>query len=175
VIRVDPNGTSGASGAPDMCRPHASLLAAGAAEHEPRAISRRAERRRPPTPLVRGSVADVTKQYRTELRLRNHPCLPALSNSRRTAMRENPGAARNCGVRLIGSAAAEDYPTTNFGPAPGAANRFAIRRRALSTRAMVDAVVAFRIVVIETPFQLGPDVLATVFPTASDPRYSFRQ
>jgi hypothetical protein len=47
--------------APDMCRPHASVVAAGAAAYEPRAISRRAERRRTPAPLVRCSVTDLTK------------------------------------------------------------------------------------------------------------------
>ena len=49
-------------GAPDMCRPPTSLVAARAPGYEPRAISRRAERRRPPTPLVRCSSAGPTKQ-----------------------------------------------------------------------------------------------------------------
>ena len=49
-------------GAPDMCRPPASLVAARAPGYEPRAISRRAERRRPSTVLVRCSSAGPTKQ-----------------------------------------------------------------------------------------------------------------
>jgi hypothetical protein len=48
-------------GAPDMCRPHAPVVAAGATEYEPRAISRRVERRRRPTPLGRCSFPDVTR------------------------------------------------------------------------------------------------------------------
>jgi len=47
-----PNRTPGASGAPDICRPHASVLAATPKEYEARAVSRRAERRRPPNPLA---------------------------------------------------------------------------------------------------------------------------
>ena len=53
VIRVVPKARARRIGAPDMCRPHASLLAAAAAAYEPRALSRRAERRRPATPLAR--------------------------------------------------------------------------------------------------------------------------
>jgi hypothetical protein len=39
-------------GAPKMCRPHASVLAATASEYEARAVSRHAERRRTANPLV---------------------------------------------------------------------------------------------------------------------------
>jgi len=63
---ASPNRTPGASGAPDICRPHASVLAAGPKEYEARAVSRRrgpcrarlrggvarAERRRPPNSLA---------------------------------------------------------------------------------------------------------------------------
>ena len=37
---VNPLSQTGASGAPDVCRPHASVVAATAPENEPRAISR---------------------------------------------------------------------------------------------------------------------------------------
>src|SRR3954462_4704623 len=45
--------------APDICRPHASVVAAGTAAYEPRAISRCAEPRRTPSPLARCMVMDL--------------------------------------------------------------------------------------------------------------------
>jgi hypothetical protein len=55
--------------APDMCRPHASVVAAAPSAYEPRAISRRAERRRLSTPLARRSAPLLSGSDKVVLQL----------------------------------------------------------------------------------------------------------
>jgi len=67
-------------GAPDMCRPHASVLAAASSAYEARAVSRHAERRRTPNPLV----------LRTGTAPRRRGCVAATFEPRDTRQVLNP-------------------------------------------------------------------------------------